>query len=99
MDMNKQIFTIEAFKREAAEALTKKMTLSSTLKGIEYIKRGCGELKRLCVAVYSRTVEKSLPKTITLEGLGRWTIVLLSSDLPDTGVNFVPMCTFDEKDD
>ena len=92
----KQIFTLEAFKREAVKALTEQTTLQSTLTGIEYIKRGYGKLKRLCVAVYSRAVENSLPKTIMLEGLGRWTIVPLSSDLPDTGVDFVPMSTFDE---
>ena len=92
----KQIFTLEAFKCEAVKALTEQTTLQSTLTGIEYIKRGYGKLKRLCVAVYSRTVENSLPKTIMLEGLGRWTIVPLSSDLPDTGVDFVPMSTFDE---
>lgn len=94
----KQIFTLEAFKCEAVKALTEQTTLQSTLTGIEYIKRGYGKLKRLCVAVYSRAVENSLPKTIVLEGgLGRWTIVPLSSDLPDTGVDFVPMSTFDEE--
>lgn len=85
--------------KEAAIALSSE-ELKSSIPGIEYIRRGCGKLKRLCVAVYSKVVEDALPKIIAIPGQGQWKIVLLNSDLPDTNVEFVGISSgaFDDKD-
>jgi hypothetical protein len=89
---------LSTFREEVIESLANNDQVTSTIPGIEYVKPGAKvEQKKICVATYSRKIDTILPRELEVAGI-LYRIAIISSDLPDTDVQVVPMCTFDDKE-
>ena len=95
-------YSIDSLTEEVKQAIEKGTVVVSKMMGVDFIQKSYRKGK-ICVATFSKNVEKLLPKFLTItdsEGKPqKWGLVLVSSDIPNIDTEIVSLTgTFDDKE-